>query len=394
MKVAFNLGGAIQNDTGPNIYRRNLFRALYELSNSEFSVTGIQYGKDDLDETYPVNDRYEELEIPQPPLLSKLFRTTTKKKIHFGRGTNFLTENKISREKQVDINHIQGLPHRRLFWVAGRDLTTISTIHAPWIIVNDMPDEVSEYTVCQKLKERSLYRILTSHLDGIITVSKYMKKRLAEEIGYPRERIYVTYNAPPLSFKPTTDKRLVNSYGIPTKYILHLSNASKRKNPQGVVNGFVEAKKTYNLGDELVLAGGRWKKEDFDFSTVPDRIIDDIKFVGFIPREDLPAIYSHARTFLMPSYVESCSLAQLEAMACGTPVVATNRTGMPEIGGESCLYVDRPSDYESIGHKINQAIERSDELGKQALKKSREYTWKKTAVQTKKVYSEVLENQI
>lgn len=392
MKVAFNLGRAIRNDTGPNIYRSNLFRALCELSNKEFSVTGIHYGEDDLDETYPVNDTCEEFAIPQPPLLPKLVRSIVGKQIHFDRGLNFLTEYYISRKHQIDINHIQGLPHRRLFWIGGTNLTTISTIHAPWIVVDDMPDDVSEYTSYQRLKEKSIYKYLTPHLDGIITVSKYMKERLSEEIDYPREQIYVTYNAPPPSFKPVTDDELISAYNLSSKYILHLSNASKRKNPQGVVNGFVEAKDTHNLEHELVLAGGRWKKGDFDFSTVPDKIIDDIKFIGYIPREDLPAIYSHAQAFLMPSYVESCSLAQLEAMACGTPVIATNRTGMPEIGGESCLYVDCPSDYESIGHMINEAIECSDELGKQALKKSKEYSWRKTAAQTKYVYDEILEN--
>jgi len=391
MKVAFNLGRAIQNDTGPNIYRRNLFRALCDLSNPKFSVTGIHYGEDDLDMMHPVNDTCEEVVVPQPPLLPKLFRSIVGKQIHFDRGINFLTEDYISRKHQIDINHIQGLPHRRLFWIGGKDLTTISAIHAPWIVVDDMPDNVSEFSSYQRLKEKSLYKYLTPHLDAIITVSKYMKERLAEEIGYPRERIYVTYNAPPPSFKPTTNNKLISSYNLSSKYILHLSNASKRKNPHGVVNGFVEAKKTHNLEHELVLAGGRWKKEDFDFSTVPENIIVDIKFIGFIPRGDLPAIYSHACAFLMPSYVESCSLAQLEAMACGTPVIATDRTGMPEIGGESCLYVGCPSDYKSIGHKINKAIECSDELGKQALNKSREYTWKKTAERTKQIYNEVLE---
>jgi glycosyltransferase involved in cell wall biosynthesis len=128
-------------------------------------------------------------------------------------------------------------------------------------------------------------------------------------------------------------------------------------------------------------------KETLD-SVAHHRLEDSVVFTGHVPEVDLPALYSGALCFVYPSYFEGFGLPPLEAMQCGTPVIAGNRTSLPEVVGEAGLLVD-PFDVEALAGAMAKMLDEPDlreGLRVKGLERARLFSWKETARQTLKVY--------
>ncbi|MGB9880037.1 MAG: glycosyltransferase family 4 protein, partial [Anaerolineae bacterium] len=121
-------------------------------------------------------------------------------------------------------------------------------------------------------------------------------------------------------------------------------------------------------------------------------IADRVVFTGYVPDEDLPALYSGADLFVFPSLYEGFGLPPLEAMACGTPVVCSKASSLPEVVGDAALMVD-PYDVEALAEAMHRVLSDAvlrEELRGKGLARAQQFTWEKAARETLAVYEEVL----
>ena len=163
-----------------------------------------------------------------------------------------------------------------------------------------------------------------------------------------------------------------------------------RKNPLKIIEAFKYLKERYSTPHKLVFAGiaGHWSRQNKDYAKKLG-IADDIIWMGYIADAEMPFLYNCADVFIFPSLYEGFGLPVLEAMACGLPVVTSNLTSLPEIGGEAAIYVN-PHDAGDIGEKLYQTITdlrlRHDLLTK-GFKRVKLFSWKKHARELEAVYS-------
>jgi glycosyltransferase involved in cell wall biosynthesis len=139
----------------------------------------------------------------------------------------------------------------------------------------------------------------------------------------------------------------------------------------------------------LVIAGKfGWGKELMAEDSKQKTVNSHIKLLGYVPDEDLPALFAGAQVFVYPSLYEGFGLPILEAMASGCPVVTSNASSMPEVAGKASVLVN-PEKVEDIARGIQKALENREELIKKGKARAREFSWEKTARETLKVYQEV-----
>lgn len=179
-------------------------------------------------------------------------------------------------------------------------------------------------------------------------------------------------------------------------YVLWLGTVEPRKNPEGVIHGFVSAVKSgVRQGDDLNLymvgPPGWWSgdvKEFVDSSDMTDRV----RRLGPPTRKMLPALFAGAEAFLFPSLAEGFGLPILEAMACGTPVITSDRSSLPEVAGSAAELCD-PDDEHSIGGALAKVLNDAglaSDLRRLGLERARDFTWDRTARETKDVYYKAL----
>ncbi len=191
-------------------------------------------------------------------------------------------------------------------------------------------------------------------------------------------------------FHPITDAaRLAATqerYGIRTPYVLFVGTVQPRKNLVRLIEAWaMYLRQRSNDRPTLVIAGKRgWLTEAIERRAEELGIADAVRFAGYIGDDDLPALISGASVYLFPSLYEGFGLPVLEAQACGTPVLASNVSSLPEVGGDAALYVD-PLDVASIRNGIAQLLENRtlrEELRERGLRRVAAWTWERTAQQT------------
>jgi glycosyltransferase involved in cell wall biosynthesis len=231
----------------------------------------------------------------------------------------------------------------------------------------------------------------------IITVSEYSRRDISKTYGIAPKRITVTPEAAPPHFAPVTNetelKKIRESYGIRKDYILSLCSIQPRKNLVRLIEAYSclrRVRPEVKL-PQLVLAGKRGWLDNETFRAAEQNSLDkDILFTGYVPERNLPALYSGAVCFVYPSYFEGFGLPVVEAMQCGVPVIAGNRTSLPEVVGEAGLLFD-PFDTQALVEALTQVIDDSEcraALRAKGLKRAGDFNWKTTAHLTLLVYQE------
>jgi len=229
----------------------------------------------------------------------------------------------------------------------------------------------------------------------IITVSEYSREDLCRTYGIQSQRITVTPEAAPPHFAPVTNetelRKIRESYGIGADYIVSLSSIQPRKNLVRLIEAYSSLRRVRSDSKlpKLVLAGKRgWLDREIFRAAKQTGFGKDILFIGYVPEPDLPALYSGAIGFVYPSYFEGFGLPVVEAMQCGTPVIAGNRTSIPEVAGDAALLVD-PFDTGALTNAISRLIDDADlraSLRERGLKRAREFDWETTAELTLQAY--------
>jgi glycosyltransferase involved in cell wall biosynthesis len=238
----------------------------------------------------------------------------------------------------------------------------------------------------------------------IITDSEFSKREIVQHIGVPPERVTAIPLAAAESFHPRLgaerDSAVRRKYNLPEQYALYLGGFDVRKNLRALIAAY-----TYvgpSVGDEfpLVLAGkppARWGTPRFP--DLPSEIAARegleqwIRWLGAVDEEDKPALYRMARLFVMPSRYEGFGLGALEAMACGTPVVAAEASSLPEVVGDAA-YLVPPNDSRQLGGAIIAVLIQDDlhaSLQNLGLARASNFSWERTARETYAVYERVLD---
>jgi glycosyltransferase involved in cell wall biosynthesis len=223
--------------------------------------------------------------------------------------------------------------------------------------------------------------------DAIIAVSECSKRDAIDLYGIPADKIHVIYEGVDPKFKPITDpdrlSRVRAKHHLPDRFILHVGTIEPRKNLPLL---FEVAAQTQ---EHIVVAGKLgWLTEPILAKVKELGVEDRVTFTGFILDDDLPALISAATVLAMPSKYEGFGLPILEAMACGTPVVASNAASLPEVGGDAALYAWH-DDVPSWIRLLTLALDDTELRGwlrEKGLQQAAKFRWDDMAQQTLQVY--------
>ena len=232
--------------------------------------------------------------------------------------------------------------------------------------------------------------------DQIIAVSQATKSDLMHLLDVPESKISVIWEGVAGSFKLLDAAEVaatLTPYRLLDDYLLFVGTIEPRKNLPGLLQAYSMLRGRYKDLPKLVMVGHKgWLSED-TFQTVKDlRLQKDVIWLEGVPDGVLPALYNGARVHLMPSLYEGFGFPPLEAMACGTPTVISDRGALREIGGNAALYVD-PMEPESIAHGIETLLHDTtlyQTMRERGLKHVRQFNWGTAAAKTLDVYKKVL----
>ena len=208
---------------------------------------------------------------------------------------------------------------------------------------------------------------------------------MTEILGIAPERIDVIPCACPEHIQRVSDPAALDAiqkkYLLSAPYLLFVGNFNPRKNLERLIRAFDLVKRRCSFPHELIIAGGQgWK---FDASQALEGIAsrDSVRFIGYVPDEEMSALYSGAEIFLFPTLYEGFGIPVLEAQRCGTAVLTSGVSALPEVGGDAAYYID-PLDTESIAHGIETLL-REKELRAALIEKGfaneMRYSWNTSA---------------
>ena len=235
--------------------------------------------------------------------------------------------------------------------------------------------------------------------DIIIAVSQSTKQDIIEFLDIPEHKIRVVHNGVDSKFKKIHDKNEIthfkHSIDIPldAQVIMHVSNKDLYKNIKGVLRTLAILVHDHDKEMHLLRVGSPLAEEHWELARFLE-IDQYIHEVGYLTDTELVLAYNLAAVLLYPSWLEGFGFPPLEAMACGTPVVASNRASLPEVVGTAGVLLP-PDDYMGMAREIKRIIEDAhwrNSLISKGLKRSSMFSWDKAAEETFKIYRTVLKN--
>ncbi len=250
-----------------------------------------------------------------------------------------------------------------------------------------------------RIMERELPGAL-QRADHIIVISDASGEALRRWFNVDPTRISKTYLASAPRFQPRGREVLVPdlaSFGlVPGGYVLSVGTLEPRKNLTTLFAAFAGLPKALRQRYPLVVAGTNgWKTEGLMKSAKELIGCGELRLLGYVADELIPFLYAGAAAFCYPSRYEGFGLPALEAMASGVPVIAGNRTSLPEVVGDSGILVD-PDDVEGMREHLRQLLEDrvfAESLGRKGLSRSKMFSWDRCARETFAVYEKVMQKR-
>ena len=233
--------------------------------------------------------------------------------------------------------------------------------------------------------------------DHIITVSESTRRDMLDLLGVAPAKVSVVLEAASSQFQQLPDERVfpvLKRYNLPDNYILFVGTIEPRKNIPALLEAYAQLVVQDPDTPALVIAGRRgWLYdrviEVYDRLDLGSRVIWLEEF-GWA---DLPAIYNGASLFCLPSNYEGFGLPPLEAMACGTPVIVSDRASLPEVVGDAGVVID-PADIDALCAAMRQILsdqDFADDLRQRGLARAQSFSWRRAALETLVVYDSVLD---
>ncbi|MSU76152.1 glycosyltransferase family 1 protein [Patescibacteria group bacterium] len=229
----------------------------------------------------------------------------------------------------------------------------------------------------------------------VIAVSDSTRRAVMEEFNVPANKITTTHQAAKPIYGQTVPKeelsRIKEKYGIDQDYVLAVGTLEPRKNLKNLLLAFAAMRR--NTTQQLVITGGQgWLFDETEELLRKLGLGSRAILTGYVPDRELPALYQGASVFVFPSFYEGFGLPILEAMMSGTPVITSNTSSMPEVGGTAALYFD-PADTKGLRLAIERVLadealrERLAETGREQAAK---FSWEQTARKTLGTYHKAL----
>ncbi len=287
----------------------------------------------------------------------------------------------------------------------------IDVIHFTSFIASlrsDAPAVLTVHDLCFALYPETfppLHRLYYSYViprsmrlcDAIIVDSDSTNRDLQTRVDPKREVVKTIHlGVDPVSFYHVRDEsartRLREKYGLPSDFLLYVGTLEPRKNLPRLVRAFGYGVVSRGFPHNLVIAGRKgWMFEEIFREVRTLNLTDRVCFPGYVEPSDLATLYSMARAFAYPSLYEGFGLPCLEAMSCGTPVVASDLSSLPEVVGECALMVE-PTSVESIANALEKVCS-DDEccrvLSEEGPKRASHFSWLTTAKQTAEIYMRI-----
>lgn len=287
--------------------------------------------------------------------------------------------NKAAKAVGIDIMHF---PHYNVpISYRGKYVTTVHDL--THIVLPEFLGGKAKYLYAKFLMSQALRR--ASH---IFTVSENSKKDIIKYFGTPEDKISITYDAIDDDFRVKDRAEieyLYNKYSIPRdkKLLLYVGNLKPHKN----LSTLLKALKELNRDDVyLLLVGKAFKSVDLDEQEKQLGIKDKVIHTGMVSKEELIDLYNLADLFVFPSLYEGFGIPPLEAMACGTPVIAANNSSIPEVCGDAAVYFDGHDEI-MLAMQIKELLESNKKrIARQArgLQWYKKFEWEKTSEIVKK----------
>jgi anaerobic magnesium-protoporphyrin IX monomethyl ester cyclase len=243
------------------------------------------------------------------------------------------------------------------------------------------------------LLNRPLVDLAARRADAIITVSESAKRDIVSHYDLDPDRVHVVYEAAAPSFKRVEDpaelERVRRRYGLDERIILYVGTIEPRKNLPKLIDAFAAKRRSGELTHQLVCVGPYgWLSRGLEDRIARSNVAPAINFTGYVPFEDLPALYTLAEMFVYPSMYEGFGLPVIEAMACGAPVVTGRTAALSEVGGGAIEQVDE-LEPDVLGRALVALAgsrDRRAELAAAGLARSATFSWERAARESLEIY--------
>lgn len=253
------------------------------------------------------------------------------------------------------------------------------------------------HTWARRLYFPQMMKASARRADELITVSNSTRNDLIEILEVDPKIVTTTQLGVTPGYMPIDDeeekKRIIGKYNLPEHFILYVGLVEPRKNLPILIEAYKRLRGDDNKY-ELILAGRfGWMHEEVVDQVRKLNLEDTVRFLGYVPQQDLPLIYNLASLFVYPTIYEGFGLPVLEAMACGIPVITSDVSSLPEIVGEAGLLTpvnDLDALYKTVIRALTDTKLRQDLISK-GIKRAAEFSWSKTAQLTLQVYQRVMQ---
>ncbi len=304
--------------------------------------------------------------------------------------------------------HCLGLADLPRFWYQGSFLPQLrrpSLVHGTDVRVpnwsgvkkvatlHDVSSLISKRWAPDDLRRRDIrnYRQMARRCSRIIAVSEATRRDFLSHIDYPEEQVSVVHEGVSSRFRqrePREIKAAKERQGLDRPYLLFVGGADRRKNLLGMMRAMANSTLAKNY--QLAVVGNRGHgAAEILADPVVKELAGNLRLLGFVPDPDLPALYCGAEAFCMPSFNEGFGLPLLEAMACGVPVVASERGAMPEVAGGHAWLAD-PEEPAAIAAALERALESNETQREAAQRHAQHFSWERCGRGVLTVYEEIL----
>jgi len=275
------------------------------------------------------------------------------------------------------------------------------SIHIPLIVtihdiiyLENLDFKGTTYQNLGNLYRRFLVPRIAKKADLVLTVSNYEKENIIERLKLEESKVQVLYNGVSEKFSTKFTLEELNEfrkkYNLPGKYIMFLGNTAPKKNTVNVIKAYAEYCLSENDAVPIVLLD---YKRELVIKVLKElgheHLISRFVFPGYVPHNEIPLMCSASCLFLYPSLRESFGLPILEAMACGTPVITSNTSSMPEIAGDAAIQPD-PFNFLELADAIKTLMQNDSyqkEYIEKGLERVKKFTWKASAERLKDIYN-------
>jgi glycosyltransferase involved in cell wall biosynthesis len=304
-------------------------------------------------------------------------------------------------------------PPVRIAWEQSTGMTVakrygLDLVHAPVnvtpyitgvprvVTVHDLAFHLfpEQYPGAKQRYLRLMTRLSVRRASRVIAVSEATRQDVIRLYGADPDKVVTVPNGigPEMRVLPTVEvERFRRDHDLPNQFILFVGTLQPRKNLETLLRAWARVARETGWG--LVVAGATgWHHEPILATARSLDVADQVRFVGYVPGNELPLWYNAAGVFIYPSIYEGFGLPLIEAMACGTPVIAADSSSLPEVTGDAGLIVG-PRDVEGFARAIltlARSAEMRQELSERGLRHAAAYSWRRTAEETLAVYRDAI----